>query len=193
MEFLQQHAIEIVGLVLGLFYLYYEYHASAKVWIFGLLMPLISMVVYFRAGLYADFSINIYYFLAAAYGLVKWRGLDNKGVGVPITRASARVMAGCVGVTAVIWFLIWLLLTRFTNSTVPVADAFTTALSIVAAWMMARKYLQQWWAWIVVDIVCVALYIYKDIPFYAVLYAVYTVVAVAGYRKWLRLMPPSQP
>ena len=189
MDFLLEHGIEIVGLILGLFYLYYEYHARAEVWIFGLLMPLISMVVYFRAGLYADFSINIYYFLAAAYGLVKWRGLDNKGVGVPITRASAAVMAGCAAVTAVIWFAIWLLLTRFTNSTVPVADAFTTALSIVAAWMLARKYLQQWWAWILVDIVCVALYIYKNIPFYAVLYAVYTAVALAGYRKWRRLMP----
>ncbi|MGM9859561.1 MAG: nicotinamide riboside transporter PnuC, partial [Muribaculaceae bacterium] len=69
----------------------------------------------------------------------------------------------------------------------PVADAFTTALSIVALWMMARKYTQQWLAWMVVDAVSVGLYIYKGIYFYASLYAIYTVIAWFGYVKWRRL------
>jgi nicotinamide mononucleotide transporter len=71
---------------------------------------------------------------------------------------------------------------------VPWSDAFTTALSIIAMWMLARKYAEQWLAWLVVDAVCVALYIYKGIYFYATLYAIYTVIAYIGYRKWLRMM-----
>lgn len=79
-------------------------------------------------------------------------------------------------------------LVEWTDSNVPWWDAFTTAMSIVATWMLARKYLEQWWAWIAVDAVCVGLYIYKDRPFYAVLYAIYTVIALFGYAKWRRIM-----
>ena len=55
-------------------------------------------------------------------------------------------------------------------------------------WMLARKYLEQWIAWIAVDAVCVGLYIYKGIHLYAVLYALYTVIAFIGYRNWRRMM-----
>jgi nicotinamide mononucleotide transporter len=89
---------------------------------------------------------------------------------------------------ALLWGAIYFVLVNFTPSTVPLADAFTTALSIVALWMMARKYAEQWLVWAVVDAVSVGLYIYKDIPFYALLYTIYTVLAFVGYKKWLRLM-----
>ena len=80
------------------------------------------------------------------------------------------------------------MLTNFTDSTVPYIDAFTTSLSIVAMWMLARKYVEQWLVWIVVDAVSAGLYFYKGIPFYGVLYAIYTAVAYFGYRRWLRQM-----
>ena len=185
--FMSEHAIEIVGFVLGLFYLYFEYHANTWVWLFSLLMPMVSMIVYFDAGLYADFSINIYYLIASAYGLLKWRGTKRKK-GVAITHISTPMALASVGAMLLIWLGIYLLLYNFTNSTVPVLDALTTAISIVGTWMLARKFIEQWVAWIVVDVICVGLYIYKEIPFYAVLYAVYTVVAFFGYRKWARLM-----
>ena len=70
----------------------------------------------------------------------------------------------------------------------PVTDAFTTSLSIVATWMLARKFAEQWLAWIVVDAVCVGLYAYKGLLFYPILYGIYTVIAVFGYRKWLDIM-----
>ena len=76
----------------------------------------------------------------------------------------------------------------FTNSTVPVADSFTTALSIVALWALAQKYAEQWLLWLVVDLVCCILYVYKGIPFKAAIYGLYTVVAVLGYRKWLKMI-----
>ena len=89
-------------------------------------------------------------------------------------------------------FIYWVLVT-FTNSTVPFWDSLTTSLSIVGMWMMARKIAEQWLVWFVVDIVCVALYFYKGIYFYAVLYAAYTAVSLLGYRKWLRIMASQKP
>lgn len=181
--------LEISGLAIGLVYLWYEYHANARVWLVSVIMPLISMWIYLRKGLYADFAINIYYVAIAVYGYLHWT-LSRHRAGkskssLPITRITPRTALGCAAATAALWVGIYLILKYFTDSTVPVPDAFTTALSIVALWMMARKIAEQWLAWLVVDAVCVGLYIYKGIYFYAVLYAVYTGVAWMGYRKWL--------
>lgn len=187
--------LEIAGFVIGLLYLWWEYHANARMWIASVIMPTISMWIYFRKGLYADFAINIYYFIIAVYGYIAWtmsRGKktekEDKKSKLPITHISGTVLAGCVAATCVLWWAIWFFLERFTDSTVPVYDAFTTALSIVAMWMLARKYIEQWIAWILVDAVCVGLYAYKGIYFYAVLYAIYTIIAFFGYRKWQRMM-----
>jgi len=187
LNFISVHAIEIIGLALGLCYLYYEYHASNWVWLFSLLMPMVSMAVYFNAGLYADFSINIYYLLASVYGLAKWRGTKKKK-GVNISHITPRMATLATAVMLAVWLGIYVLLRDFTDSNVPLMDALTTALSIVGTWMLARKFIEQWLTWIIADVICVGLYIYKGIPFYAALYAVYTVVALFGYRKWRTMM-----
>ena len=83
---------------------------------------------------------------------------------------------------------LYLLLARFTDSTVPFWDSLTTALSIVAMWMLSRKYAEQWLVWIAVDIVSAGLYFYKGLCPTGVLYTLYAVAAVAGYFKWLKMM-----
>ena len=163
--------LEILGFIVGILYLWWEYNADRKVWIASVIMPAISMWLYFSKGLYADFAINIYYLAIAVYGFVAWsrRGGAAKAektdsaakAGLRISHTPAGVWIAIVIVAAALWLLIWWVLTRFTDSTVPVADAFTTALSIVGLWMMARKYAEQWLVWLVVDIVCSALYWYK--------------------------------
>ena len=75
-----------------------------------------------------------------------------------------------------------------TNSTVPALDAFTNALSFIGLWALARKYIEQWWAWLIVDFISTYLYLTKGIPFKAGLYALYTAMAIAGYYKWKRMM-----
>lgn len=182
--------LEILGFTVGLLYLWWEYHADAKVWLASVIMPAISMWIYYSKGLYADFGINIYYLLIAVYGFIAWtRGTSAKKRSPrKITHAGLGVWGVVVSATLLLWWAIWWILVSFTDSTVPVADAFTTALSIVGLWMMARKYAEQWLAWFVVDIVCSCLYYYKGIDFYCILYAIYTVIALLGYRKWLRMM-----
>ena len=182
--------IEIIGFLVGLAYLYFEYHANRLVWLMSVIMPMFSLWVYYRAGLYADFGINIYYLAIAVYGYVCWSFnlRKKKSRQLPISRMPGRFYLSAVMIFGIIFVALALGLDNYTNSTVPWYDAFTTALSIVGLWMLARKYVEQWIVWFVVDIVCVGLYIYKQIPFYAVLYAVYTIIALFGYRKWLRLM-----
>lgn len=181
--------LEIAGFLIGLLYIWWEYHADAKLWIASIVMPSISMWIYFRSGLYADFAINIYYFFMAIYGYAAWTRHTHKKErpDLPITHIPAMMLVAATGGLAALWALIAFGLT-YTNSNVVIYDAFTTALSIVGTWMLARKYIEQWIAWILVDTVCVGLYIYKGIYFYATLYAIYTVIAFFGYWKWKRLM-----
>lgn len=188
--------LQIAGLLLGLLYLWWEYRADKRMWLVSVVMPMVSMVLYFRKGLYADFAINIYYLAIAAYGYAVWtfgssRKKSEEKKPLPIRHVTGRVVAGCTGVLALLWGALYLWLRYLTDSTVPVPDAFTTAASIVGMWLLARKYVEQWICWIVVDMVCVALYAYKQIPFYAVLYGIYTVIALFGYAKWRRMARTS--
>lgn len=186
---------EVLGTLLGVLYLYWEYRADAKVWVAGMLMPAVSLVVYWQSGLYADFGINVYYLLAAVYGLWAWRshrdGHGGEPQAKPITRVPLRSLPQLALAFVVLQGGIGLLLLH-TDSTVPWADAFTTAMSVVGMWMLARKWVEQWWAWILVDAVSTVLYVCKGIYFYAVLYALYTVVAFFGYRAWRRMMRGQQ-
>ncbi len=195
-EFVLEHGLEIFGFIVGLIYLYLEWKASIYLWIASIIMPAISLCLYFNKGLYADCAMNVYYVVIAIYGWIVWKyGNRSKlehdkqaKAELPIVHTPKALILPLVGVSLLLWIGIWWLLVTFTNSTVPVPDAFTTALSIVAYWMLARKQAEQWLVWLVVDLVCCCLYAYKGIPFYAVLYFFYTVIAWFGYRKWIRLM-----
>lgn len=102
----------------------------------------------------------------------------------PITHFPRSLMLPTLAIFLLVWGGIYLILILFTNSTVPVLDSFTSALSIIALWALAQKYVEQWLLWIVVDAISCALYVYKGIPFKASLYGLYVVIAVFGYSKW---------
>lgn len=180
--------LEIVGTVVGLIYLYLEYKASIWLWVAGIVMPAIYIIVCYRAGLYADFGINVCYLVASVYGVACWlggRGESGNSGETAIGHTPGRMYPRLGAVFLVLFVAIAGVLIMFTDSNVALADSFTTALSVVAMWMLARKYVEQWLVWIVVDIVSVAMYMFKDLPFTSALYALYAVIAYFGYRKWL--------
>lgn len=191
LEYLSNNWLEIVGTIIGFVYLWQEVKASIWLWLTGIIMPTIYTVVFYKSGLYADFGIQVYYIIAALYGFLFWTFGKKQEKPLPIVHTSARQGVILFLITVLIFIPIYLILTNFTDSTVPLYDSATTALSIVALWMLAKKHVEQWFVWIAVDAVSSALYFYKGIYFTAVLYAVYTVVAVYGYKKW-NLMEKTQ-
>ncbi len=196
--------LEIVGTIVGLIYLWLEYKDSIYLWITGIIMPAIYLSVYYKAGLYADFGINIYYLLAAIYGWIMWRygsvvrskilkqKAEREVKELPITHVPWRYLFSLSLVFACALVGIAFILIRFTDSNVPWLDSFTTAMSIIGMWMLAKKYVEQWFAWMAVDAVSAGLYIYKELYFTSALYALYTVIAVFGYYKWIKLMKTSE-
>ena len=188
--------LEIIGTIVGLIYLWLEYKASIWLWVANVVMPAIYVVVYYEAGLYADFGINIYYLIISFYGIFWWwKGRKGSHAQptketkeLPIGHTPRQMWARLGVISAGLLVLIAFILIQYTDSTVPWMDSFTTALIIVAMWMLARKYVEQWLVWIVVDAVSAGLYVYKELYFTAGLYALYTVIAYFGYKEWKRLM-----
>lgn len=180
--------LQLTGIALGLLYLWLEYRADIRLWIVGLIMPCVHGALYFKAGLYADCSMQLYYILAGLYGWIVWHNAPHRETAArTIGHTPRQLVPALIALFAAAHVLIYLLLTRFTNSTVPFWDALTTALSVVAMWMLSRKFVEQWLVWAAVDAITVGLYIYKQIPFTAGLYALYTALAVAGYLRWRKL------
>lgn len=188
MEFLQNHWLDITTTALGLAYILLEYKASVWMWVVGFFMQVLGIILYYQKGLYADCGMEFYYLTMTIYGFIAWMRHSSKKQDLSIRHMPKKIAFIWLGLAALIWLVIYLLLVNFTDSKVPIADAFTTALSIVGIWALACKYLEQWFVWIVVDIVTCALYFYKDIPFKASLYGLYVIIAVFGYFKWKKIL-----
>ncbi len=177
--------LQIVGVVLGLLYLWLEYRANIWLWVVGAIMPCVHCALYYQSGLYADCAMQGYYIVAGLYGLVAWMvGHQRKENRLQISHTPLRLALPLVAIYGALHATIYFLLVRFTDSSVPFWDALTTALSMVAMWMLSRKYIEQWLVWCVVDAITVGLYLYKGIPLTAALYALYTALAIAGYMRW---------
>ena len=178
--------LDIITTILGLIYIWLEYRAHIALWVVGIIMPALDIVLYWQHGLYGDAGMACYYVLAALYGLFVWkfRKTRKKKEPLPIIYMPRSKYLPVVVTFLAAWGITYYVLVTWTNSTVPVLDSFTNALSFVGLWALARKYLEQWLFWIVVDSVCAVLYIHKGIPFKAGLYALYVIIAIAGYFKW---------
>ena len=188
MDFLSAHWLDIVTTVLGLAYILLEYKASIWMWLVGFFMQALGIVLYYQKGLYADCGMEFYYLSMTIYGYWRWvRGTATKEP-LPIRHFPSKLVLPWTLLILGVWGLMFWFLKTFTDSTVPMIDSFTTALSIVGIWALAHKYLEQWFIWIVVDVFTCGLYFYKDIPFKASLYALYVVIAVFGFFKWRKMM-----
>ena len=190
-EFFTAHWLDIVTTVLGLAYILLEYKASIWMWAVGFAMQALGIVLYYQKGLYADCGMEFYYLAMTMYGYWKWIHGNVSKEALPIRHFPRKAIGYWLLVIGIIWGVIYWILVSFTNSNVPLADSFTTALSIVGIWALAHKYLEQWFIWIAVDVVTCELYFDKDIPFKASLYALYVVIAVFGYIKWRHMMQAS--
>ncbi len=192
MDYIASHGLDIFTTVLGLIYILLEYRASIWLWAVGIIMPALDVWLYWSHGLYGDAGMAVYYTVAAVYGYAVWKfgkkHNQTEKEELPITYMKKSLYLPTVFFFLAAWGITYYILITFTNSTVPLQDSFTNALSFVGLWALARKYIEQWFFWILVDAVCCYLYIVKGIPFKAGLYGLYVIIAVAGYFKWKKMM-----
>lgn len=184
-NWLVKNYVEAGGAALGLIYIFLSIRQRIWTWPVGLLTSLLYCVVFFQSKFYADMALQVYYVGVSIYGWYHWlRGNTGNPGKLPVTATPRRYWIPLLVISLLLFLLISFVLKTFTDSPVPVGDGFTTAFSLTATWMLARKYLEHWLIWIVVDLLSAVLYATKDLWATVVLFAVYTGMAVAGYLEW---------
>jgi len=182
--------IEIFGVVTGIIYVILEVRQNRLLWPLGIITSSAYVIIFFTGKFYADMGLQLYYVLISIYGWYYWSrgGSQQERQEVPVVRINRRQIILLFTVFTAIWAGIYFILESYTDSPVPAGDSFTTALAIVATWMLTRKIIEQWFLWIIANAVSIGLYIYKGLYPTVILYAVYTAMAVYGYIEWNRSM-----
>ena len=188
LTYIQENWVELLGSVLSFIYLYLSVKQKSSLWIFGFLCSLLYMVVFFQSKFYADMTLQVYYLVVSVYGWINWKfGKTKAGKEILITHTPKKIVPILIIIAVAIYFAYYFVL-RQTDSPLPRADSLTTALSIVATWMLAKKYIEYWLVFVFVDGLSAGLYFYKDLYPTAILFVVYTVMAVVGYYQWRKTM-----
>jgi nicotinamide mononucleotide transporter len=177
-------SIEILGAITGLIYLLFSIKQNIWLWPWGIITSLLYVFVFYRSKFYADMSLQVYYLGISIYGWYFWlAGRKKEGKSnVPVIRASGKEWSVFIIITILFTLISGYGLDNYTDSPLPYWDAFTTAGSIVATWMLARKYLEHWLFWIVIDAVSLGTYVYKGL--YPTVILFYTCMAAIGYFQW---------
>lgn len=187
LDWITENYFELIASGLGFIAIFLQIRQNVWYWLVSIIMVSMYIYIYIASKLYADMSLQVYYLIISFYGWYMWlfgNKQNHHRSELKVSSASKRMMIIISSIAVILFFFIAWILIVFTDSDVPYWDSFTTALSFVATWMLARKILENWLIWIVVDAVTVGLYVYKDLYPSAVLFLFLTAMAFVGYKKW---------
>jgi len=154
----------------------------------GIIGVLLAAYIYYFVSeppLYADASLNIYYFVMSVYGWYNWvQKKDSEHYSYPISWCSNRQLITGIGFFLFSWALIWFALWKWTDSNTPILDSLVSASAITAMWWMAKRKIENWLAWIFSNIVAIPLNFYKGFMLFTLMYIIFLVLAWMGYTEW---------
>jgi nicotinamide mononucleotide transporter len=179
----QTTALEWLGVVLALGYLLLAVRQQLACWAFAIASSLVYLVVFARAALYMQAALQLFYVAMALYGWWAWRD-DGAGSMPAVTRWRAPRHLALIGLVLAAALANGSLLAARTEAAAPYADALLTWGSVAATWLVARKVLENWLYWIVLDLGGAILYWSQGLAATAVLFLLYAGIAVQGYRRW---------
>jgi len=182
---------ELLAAGLGFVAIYLQIKQNVWYWMVSIIMVSMYIYIYIDAKLYADMSLQVYYLVISFYGWYIWlfgTTINQHKTTLSVSNSSQKLLGFLSIISVGLFFIIAWFLIQFTNSDLPYWDSFTTSLSFVATWMLARKKIENWLIWIVVDAVSVGIYLYKSLYPTAVLFLFLTVLAWVGYKKWQKDM-----
>ncbi len=178
---------EILGFLTGVVNVWLLARQNIWNWPIGLANNALYVAVFLSAGLYGDAGLQLVYITLGVYGWWTWSHAGTRSE-LSVTRTAPKTWMWLTPTTIVAAFALALFLRRFTDSTVPGWDGFTTALSLAAIYGQTKKYLESWWLWIAVDVIYIPLYIYKHLRLTSGLYFVFLLLCIMGLREWSKAL-----
>ena len=182
--------LEIVAFVIAIQMVVLNMRVNPIAWPLAIISSLLYFALFWNSLLYGDASLQIFFAIVALWGWWQWlRGTQADGAELKVRSLPTRARWWLIAALAAAWPATGLFLKTFTNTDVPWWDAFPTAASVIGQWLLGRKYIENWLAWIVVNIVSVGLFAYKGLWLTTLLYSLFIAMSVIGWRAWQRMLP----
>ena len=175
--------LEIIGTLFALLGVWLTTQQRIWCWPVAIIAIVIYIYIFFKSKLYGDSALQVFYLAMSFYGWYEWLYGGKEHTELTLSKIDLKMLiittaAGVGGTFVLVYFL------KMTDSNVPWLDACTTSFSLVATWMMARKILENWLYWIIIDLLYVGIYIYKDLYVTGLQYFIFTILAAYGYWQW---------
>lgn len=182
----------LIAFISGILAVVFLIKENIWTWPFGILYTIISLFVFYESQLYGDLILHIFFLILNIYGWVHWvQGKSKVDAELPVTQLALKPALIYVGISGLMVFLFAQFLIKLPDwfvgiepASLPYWDSTTSMLSVTAMWLTARKRIDNWYYWLLIDILASGIYFYKGLYFYAFLYLIYIGMAVAGYRAW---------
>lgn len=184
--------LEAVAVFFGIASVFYSIKKNILVFPTGMVSTLIYVYICLKYKLYADMGINAYYFAMSIYGWYLWSRPTEGKVELPVSWLSTKGVVQSIVLFFVSYGILYAVLANFTDSDVPYWDSFTTSSAFVGMWLMAKKKVENWIAWIITDIVSVPLYFYKGLMLTSFQFVFFTVLATIGLIEWMKTAKKTQ-
>ena len=185
----QMQIIEIVAATIGIIYVWLEMRASRWLWPVGIVLPLFYIYISWESRVYGNIVVNVYYIIACILGWITWHrsrgeaGDDTAGIRyMPGRTALITLLIAVAGVV-----LITPLLKHYMGSPYPIWDGIATSVSLVGMWLLAKKYIETWYCWILSNVIYCTLYFLQGFTVTGYFFVIYSVVAVLGWYRWHKL------
>ena len=185
-QLLQNSLLELLAVVFAVAYLILAVRENSLCWYAAGISTLIFLFIFWDVKLYMESGLQIYYLAMAFYGWYQWRDAQTETASLQVSKWSARQHVVALALIATLTYVSGSLLNSGTDANLPYLDSFTTWASVVTTFMVARKILENWLYWLVIDSVSIYLYLDRELYFTSLLFAIYIVIIFFGWFAWNR-------
>lgn len=175
--------LEFFGVVSSLLYLFLEIKQKRSMWIVGIVSSAVYAIVFTGKLLYASAGIQIFYILISLYGLKKWYGGVESEEEITVV-PSKNIILLSIAASVFTFFSIYLLLRNLSEDPYPMADSFIASMGIIATFWLSKKFIEQWYIWIAVNLFSAFFYLHSTLYLTFALYLIYFAASIAGLMKW---------
>ena len=183
MNLLEWSALEVIAAAFGVISVYLSTRQNIWSWPTAIVNVALYTVVFFQGRLYGQMGLQPIYLALSVYGWYQWLHGGEQHTELQVSRASPRLLGALAALNLVLWLALAAVL-RQTEAALPWLDALLTTTSLVAQWMMTKKLLENWLVWVAVDVVYIGMFIFKQLYVTSLLYLVFLVLSIMGYRQW---------
>jgi nicotinamide mononucleotide transporter len=191
-NWIADHFIEFVAFLLGIWGVWLEAKQKALCWPVGLLNIILSIIVFYESRLYADVLLQIFYIIITFFGWYYWLYGGKNKTKLKISKIPLKEFIPLIISALLFGWLIGYLFSKYTNAALPYWDSFSFTGGIIGTYILAKKYIENWMIWIIINVLCTGIYLYKELYFFTIQYFIFIILAVYGYYSWKKDMKKAE-